>query len=135
MKTKDFSLTSNELQIMDLLWREGRGLSRAEIIELSPDRDWKASSIHILLNQLLAKEAIEVDGFVKTGKNYGRTFAATLSKDEYGKMELKKSVKRFALKPSVLGDFVATLFEEEDIDNDTLDRLDALLKEKRGKNL
>ena len=132
MKNKEFTLTPNELQIMDLLWDENRGLSRTDIIELCPDRQWKESSIHILLNQLLDKEAIYVDGFVRTGRNYGRTYAATLTREEYGKMEITKSAKRFALKPSVIGDLVATLFEKEDLDDETIDKLEAIIKEKRG---
>ena len=132
MKKKDFTLTPNELQIMELLWDENRGLSRTDIIELCPERNWKSSSIHILLNQLLEKEAIEVDGFVKTGKNYGRTYAAAISRDEYSKMQVKGSISKFSLKPAVFGDLVATLFEEQDLDNDTIDRLEAILKEKRG---
>ena len=59
------SLTNNELEIMELMWKMKRPLSRTEIIDLSPDRSWSASSIHILLNKLLEKEAIEVSGFVK----------------------------------------------------------------------
>ena len=62
------SLTNNELEIMELMWKMKRPLSRTEIIDLSPDRSWSANSIHILLNKLLEKEAIEVSGFVKTNK-------------------------------------------------------------------
>ena len=48
-----FRLTKSENEIMELLWKEGRPLSRSEIIELTPDRSWKPASIHILLNSKL----------------------------------------------------------------------------------
>jgi len=64
---KSIALTKNEQEIMDLLWKENKPLSRSDIINLSTERSWKASSIHILLNQLLEKGAICVNGFVKTG--------------------------------------------------------------------
>lgn len=118
---------------MELLWEQGKPLSRSEIILLSTERTWQASSIHILLNQLLEKGAIVVDGFVKTGKNYGRTFAATVTQGEYEATQLKKSVASFKLKPSALGDFVSALFQDEELDEATLDRLDAILKSKRNK--
>lgn len=33
--------TKYELEVMKLLWAEGRPLTKSEIIELSPDRVWK----------------------------------------------------------------------------------------------
>ncbi len=78
MDNNSFSLTKNEQEIMDLLWSQDKALSRSEIIELSTERSWKKSSIHILLNSLLEKGAIKVEGFVKTGKNYGRTYSHQL---------------------------------------------------------
>src|SRR5665648_552396 len=79
------------MEIMRLLWTQGRPLSRSEIVDLSPERSWKASSIHILLNQLLEKEAIMVDGFVKTGRNYGRTYSAAISPEEYQIIQIKQN--------------------------------------------
>ena len=43
MKKPAITLTPNELEIMELMWRENRPLSRTDIIELSPDCSWKAS--------------------------------------------------------------------------------------------
>lgn len=132
MNSNSFTLTKNEQEIMELLWSENQPLSRSQIIELSTERSWKSSSIHILLNQLLKKEAIKVDGFVKTGKNYGRTFSASITKGDYEAMQLKKSFGTFSLKSADLGDFVASLFQDEEIDDETLNRLEAILEAKKG---
>lgn len=86
-----FRLTKSESEIMELLWREKRPLSRSEIIELTPERTWKPASIHILLNSMLEKGAIEVAGFIQSTKNYARTFAPTLAPDEYIVLQLKHS--------------------------------------------
>lgn len=91
MKQKYFRLTKSESEIMDLMWKEGRPLSRSEIIDLTPERSWKPASIHILLNSMLEKNAIEVAGFVQSTKNYARTFVPTLSADEYAVLQLKHS--------------------------------------------
>ena len=91
MKTTYFRLTKSENEIMELLWREGRPLSRSEIIDLTPDRTWKPASIHILLNSMLEKGAIQVAGFVQSTKNYARTFTPTLTADEYAVLQFKHS--------------------------------------------
>ena len=76
---------------MELMWKEGHPLSRSEIIELTPERTWKPSSIHILLNSMLDKNAIEVAGFVQSTKNYARTFMPCVSADNYAVMQIKNS--------------------------------------------
>ena len=76
-------LTKNEIEIMDVLWKEGRPLSRGEILSLSEDKTWMNSSVHILLNSMLKKGAIREAGFVKCGKTCGRVYEAALSCEEY----------------------------------------------------
>lgn len=76
-------LTKNEIEIMDVLWKEGRALSRGEILSLSEDKSWMDSSVHILLNSMLKKGAIREAGFVKCGKTCGRVYEAALSCEEY----------------------------------------------------
>ena len=76
-------LTKSEVEIMELLWQEDKPMTSSQIIELSEDRTWKKSYVHLLINSLLDKDMIEVVGFVKTTKNYARTFRAKVSKEEY----------------------------------------------------
>ena len=76
-------LTKNEIEIMDVLWRENRALSRGEILSLSTDKTWMDSSVHILLNSMLKKGAIREAGFVKCGKTCGRVYEAAFSCEEY----------------------------------------------------
>jgi len=92
------NLTKNEIEIMDVLWREDRALSRGEILSLSVDKTWMDSSIHILLNSMLRKGAIVEAGFIKCGKTCGRTYAAALSVEEYivSTFDHTKAVPRFA---------------------------------------
>jgi len=112
------------------MWTQNRPLTRTEIINLSPERSWKASSIHVLLNKLLEKEAIIVDGFTKTGKNYGRTYSPSVSREEYEKALLKQQFKNTNLS---LGELFSTLVEDEDIDDSVIDELQDLLNKRRRK--
>lgn len=76
-------LTKSEMQIMDVFWDSGEPLSRSDLLERSGDKSWKDSSVHILLNGLLQKQAIREVGFVKRSKTYGRTFLPNLTREEY----------------------------------------------------
>ena len=72
-------LTRSELEIMNVIWSAGRPLTRGEILEKSVDKTWKDNSIHILLNRLLAKGAVQENGFARSGKSYGRLYEAVIS--------------------------------------------------------
>lgn len=72
---KKTALTKSESEVMYLLWHTDRALSAAEMVALSPQKTWKDSYIHLMVNSLLKKGMITPAGFVKTFRNYARTFA------------------------------------------------------------
>ena len=127
MKTTYFRLTKSENEIMELLWREGRPLSRSESIDLTPDRTWKPASIHILLNSMLEKGAVQVAGFVQSTKNYARTFLPELTLEEYAVMQIQGTR---GLDGCRLAGLTAALIGEID-DRETLERLEQAIQEKK----
>ncbi len=135
MKKKPFALTKHEKEVMDVLWKENRALSRSEILTVSEERSWKDSTIHILINQLLAKEAIEVDGFVKTNKNFGRTYKAALSESEYQVLQFKSSNAYKDNQENAVVNFMSALFNEEEIEASTIDKLQDRRKQKIGEKI
>lgn len=102
-------LTKSEMEIMDVLWDAEGPLSRADLLERSEEKTWKDSSVHILLNGLLAKGAIEEAGVVKRIKTYGRVFAPTLTREQY----YAQTIFCHRHKPQVVGLFQALLAREE----------------------
>ena len=80
MKTR---LTKCEFAVMEVLWDEGEELTSAEIIQKSKEREWKDSSIHLLINSLLRKKVVTVAGFKKTTKNYARTFVPVETREQF----------------------------------------------------
>lgn len=80
---KQITLTKSEKEIMGLLWNTDRPLTATEIVQLTPERTWKKSYIHLLINSLIEKELIQSDTLVRTGRNFGRAFIATMSKEEF----------------------------------------------------
>lgn len=80
MKTR---LTKSEFAVMEVLWDEGEELTSAEIIQKSKEREWKDSSIHLIINSLLRKKVVTVAGFKKTTKNYARTFVPVKTREQF----------------------------------------------------
>lgn len=82
-------LTQSEWEIMDILWGADHPLSRSEILEHPGERGWKDSSLHILINSMLEKGAIQVAGYQKTGSHYGRIFAPAFTQSQYAVSQLR----------------------------------------------
>ena len=120
-------LTRSEMEIMDVMWESGTPLSRADLLARSEEKTWKDSSVHILLNGLLQKGAIQEAGLVKRIKTYGRVFTPTMTREEY----FARTIFSHRYKPEITGLFAA-LLQRKDITPSDLDALEALLKEKRG---
>ena len=120
-------LTKSEMEIMDVLWEAGVPLSRADLLEKSSEKTWKDSSVHILLNGLLQKQAIREAGMVKRSKTYGRTFAPTLTREEY----FAATIFSHRHKPEIGGLFEALLNRPEVTAGD-LDRISDLIAKKRA---
>ena len=120
-------LTRSEMEIMDVMWESGTPLSRADLLARSEEKTWKDSSVHILLNGLLQKGAIQEAGLVKRIKTYGRVFTPTMTREEY----FANTIFSHRYKPEIVGLFAA-LLQRKDITSDDLDAIEALLKAKRG---
>lgn len=120
-------LTKSEMEIMDVLWNAESPLSRADLLERGEEKTWKDSSVHILLNGLLQKNAIREAGFVRRSKTYGRTFEPNLTREEY----FATTIFSHRHKPEMDGLFAALLTRPE-VDAQVLDRLQILLDRRRG---
>ena len=121
-------LTKSDMQIMDVLWESDAPLSRSDLLEHSEEKSWKDSSVHILLNGLLQKGAIREAGFVKRSKTYGRTFAPTLTREEY----FATTIFSHTHKPEIVGLFAA-LLKRKDITVDQLSQMEELLRQRSAK--
>ena len=118
-------LTKSEMEIMDVLWESGQPLSRSDLLERSEEKTWKDSSVHILLNGLLQKNAIQEAGLVKRSKTYGRVFVPTLTREEY----FASTIFCHRHKPEIVGLFEA-LLRREDITLQDLEAIHNLVQKK-----
>lgn len=120
-------LTRSEMEIMDVMWASDVPLSRSDLLERSEQKSWKDSSVHILLNGLLQKDAIREAGFVKRSKTYGRTFAPTLTREEY----FATTIFSHKEKPNIVG-LIAALLKRKEITEDQLDQIENLVIERKN---
>ena len=119
-------LTKSELEIMNVIWKENKPLTRGEILKCSSDKTWKDSSIHILLNGLMKKNAIVEAGFAKSGKTYGRVYAANISGEEYYCSKILAYCGKDGL-PS----FFSELIKSDGITLELIDQLEKMLEERK----
>ena len=120
-------LTKSEMEIMDVLWGEDVPLSRSDLLARGEEKSWKDSSVHILLNGLLQKGAIKEVGFVKRSKTYGRTFAPTLTREEY----FATTIFSHRHQPQIIGLFEA-LLKREDITPQQLEEIEKLVARRKA---
>lgn len=118
-------LTRSEMEIMDVLWDSPDPLSRADLLEKSDEKTWKDSSVHILLNGLLQKDAIREAGMVKRSKTYGRLFAPTMTREEY----FAATIFSHRHKPDIVG-LMEALLRREDITKEQLAQIAELVAQK-----
>jgi len=116
-------LTRSEMEIMDVFWEAQEPLSRSDLLERSVDKSWKDSSVHILLNGMLSKGVIREVGFVKRSKTYGRTFAPTLTREEY----FAASIYSYRHKPKIVG-LMDALLHRDDITAEERAQIKALVE-------
>lgn len=128
---KHFKLTPNQEQVMETLWRENRPLVRSEIIALTENRHWSESSVHLLINELLEKEAIKVDGEILMGINMARQYSPAISKEEFDMMQMQRHLEE--LKPSMKT--ILNLFNEildrPEVDDGILNQFQSMIDAKR----
>lgn len=120
-------LTRSEMEIMDVMWESGVLMSRADLLARSEEKTWKDSSVHILLNGLLQKGAIQEAGLVKRSKTYGRVFSPTLTREQY----FANTIFCHRHKPQVVGLFAA-LLEREEVTPSDLTQLAELIRQKEN---
>ena len=120
-------LTKSEMEIMDVLWEKKVPMSRSDLLASSEEKSWKDSSVHILLNGLLQKEAIREAGLVKRSKTYGRLFVPTMTREEY----FANTIFSHRYKPQIQGPFAALLNRPE-ITTQDLEAVSRMIQEKKA---
>ena len=86
-------LTNSEKEVLEVLWEIDQPLTAREIVTNCVKKTWKPSYIHIMINSLLEKEMIQVEGQKRSGKNFARTYKPTMTEEEWYAAQLINQAK------------------------------------------
>lgn len=117
----------NEYSIMELLWKENKPLTRAEILKGTTGRSWNPASIHLIINSMLSKNLIKI---TDDSKKYGRTYESIMTQEEY----LRRCIEECLPGKTKQYKFMATvtaLVNAEGITEEDINGLEAMLEAKR----
>ena len=100
------------------------------MVTLSPQKTWKDSYIHLMVNSLLKKGMITPAGFVKTFRNYTRTFVPCMTEEEYAQLQLRDTTIQ---DPALVAPFLSAMIDTADDPASMIDELIVMLQKKREK--
>ena len=117
--------SKHELEVMTVFWNHDEGLTHVELLELSPQRSWKDSTIHTLINGLLHKDAIRQIGKKPSGRRFSRIFKSAMTAEEYGTTQVQNVISN--VQDLQLINVVSAFVEARPISNEERNELIALL--------
>ncbi len=117
-------ITNREKDVLEILWNSEKPLLASDITKLDPSLS--ISSVQLALRNLLLKDIIEVADIVYSGTVLSRNYRPILSREDF----LINSFKNFDQKINTQN-IVATLLKHEKDEADTINKLEALLKERK----
>lgn len=120
-----YDVTNSEHEILQVMWKAGRPLSRAEILKLSTEKTWKDNSIHILLNGMLDKGTIQSADFVRSGKVWARTYEPKVSAHDYYVDYFNTYGWPDPIK------FVEYVVAQDDVSKETIDQMIEVIEQKK----
>ena len=114
-------ITDSELEVMHILWDEGRPLSFGEIrTTLEKKTEWKKSTIQTLVGRLRDK------GVISTHQNYVMLYSPTISQEEYAQSEGQHFIDK--LFDGSAKNMVAALCRSGQLDESDVDELKAFFE-------
>lgn len=119
-------LSGRELDVMNVLWGINVPVIAKEIVDLDPSLS--INTVQAILKSLLKRKYIKVADIVYSGKVLTRSYEAVLTADEYMLKQISKGINT---KRITTEGIVAALFNMEEIEDETLDRLEKILKQRR----
>ena len=83
-------ISTSELEVMNVLWRNGSMTSAEIVAEVSKFSDWKPKTIHTLIKRLAAKGAITAEKI----NLHSNIYSAAVDEEEYRQHEAETFVKK-----------------------------------------
>lgn len=123
MKKRIQKLPDSELDVMIALWNGHQEMTRSEIEDfMNQKKKLAPTTILTLLSRLEKKNFVSVK---KEGK--ANLYSALVTQEEYQQQEGKHVLEK--LYDNSLKNFVATLYQEKQIDQNDIEELESFLQE------
>ncbi len=120
-------LPDSELDIMLIIWEFNRPVTRFEIEgEMNGNKNLSATTILSFLSRLQEKGFLKV---TKAGKN--NIYTAVIDKESYMRMDSENVLKK--LYRNSIKNFVASLYDGDNLSETDIKELEEYLHQKRGK--
>ncbi len=128
-KKKEFALSRRELDIMNVLWAEGKPLKASDFPERKPELS--INTVQSVLKKLLQRGFIEVAEIVQSGTVLSRSYAPVIKPEEYAVKYVMTEI--FPFDKMVLGTgYLSALFESVENDEMLMEELEQFIKEKKS---
>ncbi|WP_010274722.1 BlaI/MecI/CopY family transcriptional regulator [Paenibacillus senegalensis] len=120
-------LSETEMEVMEVIWKEGTPVTVTQLLERFAEKDWKTSTVSTILKRLIEKGFLTktLDGKV----NYYHT---SLTLEQYRKIETQTFLNR--LYNGKAKNFIAALVDDEKLSQDDIAELKTWFERKEGKD-
>ncbi|WP_449241538.1 BlaI/MecI/CopY family transcriptional regulator [Desulfoscipio gibsoniae] len=115
-------ISNSEMQIMEYIWKTGRAVTTAEVMQNLPEGiEWSLKTVVTFLSRLIDK------GVLKSAR-VGRAFhyQPCVTEQEYRNFETKQFISNVH-KGSVLG-FISALCDNGDLTREDIEEIEKILK-------
>ena len=128
-------MTDREEQFMEYFWEQEEPVTVGEIEEHFSHEKLSKAAVFKIIQAMLDKEFIRVNGFERTNKTYARKFEAAVSKEEYwGRILVSKGLGLDSLRHvafAMIGE--RSSVDDEISDQDLISELENMIEEIRNR--
>lgn len=129
-KKDDFALSKRELDVMNVLWAEGKPLIASKIPEKQPELS--IHTVQSVLKKLLQRGFVEVAEIVQSGTVLSRSYTPIITPEEYAVKYITSEIYPFDKMLSETGYLIA-LFNSAENDEALIKELEKFIQEKKSK--
>jgi len=125
-------ISSGEICVLETLWKAGKPLSQPEILEQIPhDMFNNRTTAYSMINKLLKKNLIKMDGVVQVTKGFMRLFSPTITKRQFTLHTYGVYNNDFKYNLQAATDLASYLCYDENAPDVLLDTIEAMIAKRR----
>lgn len=129
-KKEKFALSKRELDVMNVLWAEGKPLIASVIPDKQPELS--INTVQSVLKNLLRRGFIEVAEIVQSGTVLSRSYAPVITPEEYAVKYITSEIYPFSKIISKTG-YLSALFDSAENDEELIQELENFIQERKSK--